>query len=155
MTALVFLLSSCASIVSKSHWPVAIGSTPTGAGVAIFNRDGKEIYSGKTPTSLTLKGANGFFRREAYKIKFSLDGAVVKEYDLHVSVNGWYWGNIIFGGLIGMLILDPATGAMYRVDQDVISQNLTASGRNDARELKVYGINEVPENLKSHLVRID
>ena len=27
--------------------------------------------------------------------------------------NGWYIGNILFGGLIGMIIVDPATGDMW------------------------------------------
>lgn len=30
-------------------------------------------------------------------------------------MDGWYWGNILFGGLIGMLAVDPATGAMYKL----------------------------------------
>lgn len=28
-------------------------------------------------------------------------------------MNGWYIGNLLFGGIIGLLIVDPATGAMW------------------------------------------
>lgn len=34
-------------------------------------------------------------------------------------MDGWYIGNLLFGGLIGMLIVDPATGAMYKLDDSV------------------------------------
>jgi len=30
-------------------------------------------------------------------------------------MSGWYWGNILIGGLIGMLVVDPLTGAMYKL----------------------------------------
>ncbi len=36
-----------------------------------------------------------------------------------------YIGNILFGGLIGMLAVDPVTGAMY-VLPDTVSQSLDA-----------------------------
>lgn len=35
---------------------------------------------------------------------------------LRTSVDGWYWGNFLFGGLIGFLIVDPVTGAMFKVN---------------------------------------
>ena len=38
--------------------------------------------------------------------------------DWHVS--GWYWaGNFVIGGLIGYLIIDPITGDMYYLDEEV------------------------------------
>lgn len=30
-------------------------------------------------------------------------------------MDGWYVGNIIFGGLIGLLLVDPITGAMWKL----------------------------------------
>lgn len=41
------------------------------------------------------------------------------------SMSGWYIGNILFGGLIGMLAVDPVTGAMYVLPESV-SQSLDA-----------------------------
>ncbi|WP_174263189.1 CsgG/HfaB family protein [Citrifermentans bemidjiense] len=35
-------------------------------------------------------------------------------------MNGWYWGNIVFGGVIGLLIVDPATGAMWKMDDTLM-----------------------------------
>ena len=45
------------------------------------------------------------------------------------AINGWYFGNIIFGGLIGMLAVDPATGAMYTLSpKEVLATLHVAQG---------------------------
>ena len=43
------------------------------------------------------------------------------------SLNGWYWGNILVGGLIGMLIVDPISGAMYEIDNPSLTFNMSRS----------------------------
>ena len=45
-------------------------------------------------------------------------------------MDGWYIGNILFGGLIGMLIVDPATGAMYNLP-DRVDINLDQDASSD------------------------
>jgi hypothetical protein len=50
-----------------------------------------------------------------------------RRYALDSSVSGWYFGNLAFGGVIGMLIVDPLTGAMYNLTPDKIDQPLTGS----------------------------
>ncbi len=42
-------------------------------------------------------------------------------------MNGWYAGNIVFGGLIGILIVDPATGAMWDIKENNIVMDLSAT----------------------------
>ena len=41
-------------------------------------------------------------------------------------MNGWYFGNILFGGLIGMIAVDPATGAMYTLQPKAVDTTLDA-----------------------------
>lgn len=36
---------------------------------------------------------------------------------LTTGPSGWYVGNVVFGGLIGLLIVDPATGAMWGISR--------------------------------------
>ena len=48
------------------------------------------------------------------------------EVKLDSSVSGWYFGNLLFGGLIGMLIVDPLTGAMFNLTPEKIEQPLNA-----------------------------
>ncbi|WNW13526.1 hypothetical protein RRX38_20970 [Pseudomonas sp. DTU_2021_1001937_2_SI_NGA_ILE_001] len=108
-------LGGCASIVSESRTPVSINSYPAGAAYQITNEDGALIHSGVTPDQVTLKAGAGYFDGETYKVTFKKDGYTENSSVINTSMNGWYWGNILFGGLIGMLIVDPLTGAMYKL----------------------------------------
>jgi len=117
---IISILSSCASIVSKSRWPLSINSTPSKAKVEIRDKHGVTIYSGQTPTVVSLKSGAGFFTKQSYVITFKLDGYDDRTIPVDCTINGWYFGNLIFGGLIGLLIVDPATGAMYRLEQEYI-----------------------------------
>jgi len=156
-TVLAVMIISCASIVSKSNWPQTVNSNPWGADITITNRGGFEVYKGITPATLKLRSSANFFKKESYKIKFQLNGFGSKIVPLECSVNGWYFGNILIGGLIGMLIVDPATGAMYRLDSDYINETLsTATVSTPTRhELQVYSLNDLPKNFKGHLVEIN
>ncbi len=111
------LLSGCASIISSSDWPVAIASTPDAASFTVTNKNGTKIHSGTTPQTVTLKSGAGFFESEKYTLHFIKDGFQEKTASLDTNMNGWYFGNLLFGGIIGMLIIDPATGAMYKLPE--------------------------------------
>ena len=156
-TGLFLLISSCASIVSKSNWPVTINSHPSGAAISITNKKGEEVYKGSTPANLMLKSGAGFFGKQSYKITFQLSGYDTRVIPVECKMNGWYWGNILLGGIIGMLIVDPATGAMYKLETDAISQDLTkAMGSVETEnQLKIYDINAIPKNMADHLVKIN
>jgi hypothetical protein len=115
----VILVSGCASIVSKSDWPVRVSSNPDGALCTVTDKTGTVISKGVTPTILTLKSGDGYFKSASYKLMFEKEGYQPVSKELPTSLNGWYWGNIVLGGLIGMLIVDPATGAMWSLDESV------------------------------------
>ncbi len=117
-------LTSCASIVSKSHWPVYIGTDPAGATVSITNKKGKSVYEGITPVATTLKSGSGFFSKELYRVKISMNGYDDKTVTIKSKLNTWYPVNLFFGNLIGLLIVDPATGAMYTLDTDYVNEEL-------------------------------
>jgi len=153
----ILIFSSCASIVSKSTWPITIKSNPPEATITIYNRKGIEVYHGNTPASIKLKSGSGFFKRESYKIKFQKNGYDIRELPIECKLNGWYWGNIIFGGVIGFLIVDPASGAMYKLDIPFISETLsrTTGSIHNEQGLEVMSLSDLPENMKSHLVKID
>lgn len=152
-------LGSCASIVSHSRYPVALTSAPVGATVSVVDRNGKEVFSGTTPTSVELKSSAGFFKRAIYSVSFSKPGFEKKVIPLEADVNGWYFGNIVFGGAIGLLIVDPATGAMYRIGQKEVQAALVQSTafnyEADApRGLRIVSLDEVPDQLRSLMVRV-
>ncbi len=116
----LLLISGCASIISKSDYPVSFNSAPSGAQVTIKDaKAGRVIYKGKTPCIVTLKAKHGFFSPAQYDVCFNLPGYNTKLVTLDATLDGWYIGNIIFGGLIGFLIVDPATGAMWKLPSNI------------------------------------
>lgn len=159
IAGLFSITCSCASIVSKSIYPVTIDSEPRGANVVIHNRRGEQVFTGGTPALVRLKSGNGFFQRGIYDIEISKDGYATKRVEIRSTVNGWYFGNIVFGGIIGFLIVDPATGAMYRINElnvveNLVAQNKTAAATQQTPQLKIYDINEIPAAWKNKLVAI-
>lgn len=114
-----FAVSGCASIVSDSKPAVGVYSTPAAARYEIVNSRGIVVAQGVTPGRVLLESGRGYFKGENYKVTFRKDGYEETTVPLKTTVNGWYWGNILFGGLIGLLIVDPLTGAMYTLPDDI------------------------------------
>ncbi|HRX32554.1 MAG TPA: hypothetical protein P5349_11755, partial [Tenuifilaceae bacterium] len=56
-----FLLSGCASIISKSTYPITINSTPSGAKITVKDLNGIDVYSGVTPANIKLKAGCRLF----------------------------------------------------------------------------------------------
>ena len=125
--ASVFLFSSCASIVSKSTYPLSINSSPSNAKVSITDKKGKEIYLGNTPATVKLKAGAGFFSKAEYQVKFSSPGYDDKIVPITFKLDGWYFGNLLLGGVLGMLIIDPATGAMWKIETEFLNETLSKS----------------------------
>ncbi|MEB3792812.1 hypothetical protein [Acinetobacter sp. IK40] len=125
--AVVLSLSGCASIISGKTQTMTFQSTPDLSDITILNRDGKKIHVGKAPVTVSLNRGAGFFVPERYTVIFEKEGYEKKEITVSSSVNGWYVGNILFGGILGLLIIDPATGAMYSLntkDTNVVLNDL-------------------------------
>ena len=116
---LLLLMCSCASIVSGSSYAVSINSAPSGAEVTVIDEDGRTIHKGVTPYLITLRAGSAFFNRATYTLKASHPDYLMTTQALNASIDGWYFGNILFGGLIGILIVDPLTGAMWRLPSSV------------------------------------
>ena len=144
-------LSGCATIVSNTSWPVSIDSKPDGVHVSITNKSGKEVYAGKTPLVTKLKSGSGFFSKESYTVVMTYKGIEKRTINLECTINGWYFGNLLIGGLIGMLIIDPATGAMYRLEKkdiyEVFKDDKTS-------QLKILDINNIPLEWKTNLIEL-
>jgi len=125
--ATTMLLSSCASIVSKGSYPVSINSAPSEAKILIKDKKGIEVFSGQTPATIKLRAGSGFFGKARYQVTFSKSGYDTKTVPVEFKLDGWYFGNILLGGLIGMLIVDPATGAMYKLETEFLNETLIQS----------------------------
>lgn len=120
----ILVISSCAAIIHGSRQAVEFNSRPTGAKLYV---DGQDI--GVTPQTLDLK-RNGKGKKQ-YTVKIELQGYQPYETTLIRKLDGWLFGNLVFGGIVG-IVIDIATGSMYkltpkRVDGDF--QNSTTSAK--------------------------
>lgn len=156
MTLALGLASGCSSIISKSDYAVAVNSSPDGANFSITNKAGLKVQSGVTPSIVTLKSSSGYFKGEAYTIELKKDGYSSKTFTLSSTVDGWYFGNILFGGLIGMLIVDPATGAMYNLPARAdVSLDPQTSSLNNQQSFKIATIENLSAEERSRLEKVN
>lgn len=127
--ALALLVSGCASMIAEPKQELSFQTNPEGVAVTIFHNppppdrqsdsraDGwtppqkpniapAPKLLGTTPLKITLDRAVG------QSIIFSKDGYKPLTMELSTRLHPAFWGNIIFGGLIGSAI-DSATGAAW------------------------------------------
>lgn len=104
--------NGCATVVSGKTQDVMIRSNPPGATVKI-----DEIVMGTTPMVANI------VRKKRHAISISKPGYQEVSQGTTRGFNGWYLGNILLGGIIG-LIVDPITGAMYDVEPGEINVSL-------------------------------
>jgi len=108
----VLSASGCATIMQGTKQQVAISSTPTGASVRVDTTS-----FGTTPVTVELR------RKDKHIIKITMDGYQPFELSTSRSTSGWVWGNIVFGGLIG-LVVDASTGGMYKIKPEEVQATL-------------------------------
>jgi hypothetical protein len=153
----VALLSGCASIIQGKTQSITFTSVPGAATFSVKNRGGTVIHTGTTPSTLELARGSGYFKSEQYTVTLEKPGYASRMIELSGSVNGWYIGNVLLGGLIGMLIVDPITGAMYTLKPEVVEGTLQveAVGLNgDERLLTVMLAEDLSVDLWRHAQRI-
>ncbi|WP_237068071.1 hypothetical protein [Microbulbifer guangxiensis] len=153
--AVLTLASGCASIISDSKYPVTIASTPSGANFSVTNEAGLDVHNGVTPDTITLDASDGFFSSASYTVKYQMAGYNEQSFELKAGVDGWYWGNILFGGIAGILIVDPATGAMWKLPETAHVKMHPLTANNSVDGLTIATIDQVPEALKSSLIPVE
>lgn len=159
--ALVFVLASmmvfsqgCASIIEGSKGTVKLTSEPDGAAYTIYDKKGEAVDNGTTPATVTLKRGAGYFSAQKYTVKFEKSGCSPCEARIGTGVSLWYAvGNLVFGGLIGYLVVDPLTGAMFTLKD--VHVDMGAEGQANANTLKIMTIDQVPLDLRPRLVRLN
>lgn len=125
-TVVVFLFSfyGCATMVKGNNpQPVSLKTTPTDAKCELTDlMTGNVIMKQNSPLLAKLKRDSGYFKNVKYRFSCEKEGFTQNQVDFESTINGWYvGGNFLFGGLIGWLIVDPATGAMWSFPSDDIT----------------------------------
>lgn len=117
----VCLLNGCATIFNwDDEGVIRLDSSIDDTKVSIYNR-GVLIDQVKTPCDYEVEADAGFFRKASYNFIFEKEGYYKQSHQRVGRFSGWYWGNIVFGGAIGMLIVDPLTGSEYCIDTKPIN----------------------------------
>jgi len=109
----MLLVASCATIISGTQANLTISSNPDKADFTIKTQSGLPIMAGKTPTVVPLP------RGDNYVVDISLEGYKPQKVFITKDINMMFFGNLIFGGIIGMLI-DYSNGAMWDLSPDFI-----------------------------------
>jgi hypothetical protein len=110
--SLLVTTSGCASLMHGSDQDVSVVSNPAAASISV---DGKPM--GTTPAVVRLT------RKESHILRLDLEGYQPFEMPLERKTSGWVWGNIVFGGLIGVAV-DSSTGAMYKLTPGAVDATL-------------------------------
>lgn len=134
--ASIILITSCASIIHGPTQTVNFASQPTGAKITI---DGKDY--GNTPKTVDLRRKGRLkgeiSTKKEYSVKIELEGFYPYELKIKREMDGWFLGNILFGGLIG-IIIDASNGAMYKLTPDQLIAQLGKSTAMNMNEGEIY-----------------
>ncbi len=109
----VSLLAGCATIVTGSNQNVKISVDQKKAQITVTAQTGQEFYQG-APTSLELP------RKNTYTVEVKVDGYATQKVMITQGFNGWFVGNLCFGGIPGGIV-DILTGAMWTLEPDTIN----------------------------------
>jgi len=94
------LLTGCASIMTPGRFrPVPVETFPAGAQVYL-----NDAYEGTTPLSLRVD------RKGTHRLSVQHPGYETFRKEIKPGTNGWIWGNLVFGGLVG-IIVDAVNGS--------------------------------------------
>ncbi len=120
------LLTGCASVMSESTYNVNIDNEDSQK-ITVRDESGARVYRGKGSKSLTLK-AGGSFNCNDYTIETPCGVT-----PLSSGIDGWVFGNIVLGGLVG-IIIDPMTGAACTLPNSVSVPDCSVEGETKAED---------------------
>lgn len=114
------LLTSCATIMHGTKQAVGISSHPSHAQIWVDHQ-----YIGQSPLIVEMS------RKDNHLVRLELEGFQPYEIMFTRQVSGWVFGNIVFGGFIGLAV-DAISGGLYRLtpeqmEAQMLSNNISYS----------------------------
>lgn len=113
----VCLLPACATLSSGSQQDLLITSEPPAQFQVRSIGRGNVLANGMTPATVRLPRGEGYFKGANYEVAVARQGYKDESVGVYAQQTGSYLaGNLLLGGLLGWLVVDPATGAMWELD---------------------------------------
>jgi predicted small secreted protein len=138
LVIIAIIFAGCATIFKGTTQDIMIKSTPEKATVTIKTVAGVEMFSGTTPVSAKLS------KKYAYIATIKVEGYKESMIQISQSLEGWFIGNLICGGIIGMII-DYANGAMWNLEPENITVTLVTAYL-DGNETQIYAVFRAVDN---------
>jgi hypothetical protein len=112
LVAALSALSGCASIITGTTQRINVSSDPEGANCRV-SRGGMTLgVVPSTPGSIVVHRSS-----IGLEITCSKPGYTLAQTTQPTNIEGWIFGNVLIGGLIGVVV-DFSTGAAYTYDGD-------------------------------------
>jgi len=120
------LFTGCATLFGGGpQQKVTVSSDQPKAHFLIKDKNGQVAFDGTDPGELTLS------KNTTYSVEVTLDGYAKQTVTIGQGINGWFWGNLCIGGVLGFVI-DWATGSMWDLQPTKLSVKLhTAMAKSD------------------------
>lgn len=124
LAAKLLMLTSCATIMHGTRQSIGISSNPSNANIWV-----DQNYVGTTPIIVDMT------RKDNHVVTIDLEGYQPYQVTLTRSLSGWVFGNIVFGGIIGLAV-DAISGGIYKLTPEQIqaemrSNNIAYSKKSD------------------------
>jgi len=113
--SMIYLLTSCGTIMHGTHQSVGISSNPSNAAIWV-----DRTYVGNTPIIVEMS------RKDNHFVQICLDGYQPYEATFSRQMSGWVFGNIVFGGLIGLAV-DAVSGGLYMLTPDQVQAEMRSN----------------------------
>ena len=140
------ILGGCGSMINGTTQSMSIQATPKLATIQLLSANGSLIAESNGSLFYNLNRSNGFFDGADYNLKISAPGYQDHTIPLTSSPSGWYIaGNIVLGGFLGWLIVDPISGGMWALD---------APKGHDITNLKVTLLQDATDEMMSKAIKV-
>ena len=113
--------------MSPSEYSISLSANVKDTKVVIYNRD-DEVDVVTAPTEVKLSPKAGFYVPAKYRFVFEKDGFSNDEVLVEANFNWWFVANFLTWGFVVGVFLDPATGAMWKINETSVIGSLKPRG---------------------------
>lgn len=132
LLALVPVAAGCATIVGGGpNQAVTLESDPGAASFTVQSSSGINMAQGNTPSTVRLP------RKNEYQITITMPGYQPQSTALTKGVNGWIWGNLLFGWIVGFAV-DFLTGSAYKLEPALVQVTMQRAEDSLYAVIRVY-----------------